>query len=68
MKTLVVKDLSFDEELGRNAMAGVRGGDSQLALGEPYPLALKLDQILKLLPDVTRPWSGPIRVDLPASL
>ena len=46
MTTLVVKDLSFHEELDRNAMGGVRGGDSQLALGEPHLYALKLDQTL----------------------
>jgi hypothetical protein len=68
MTTLTINDLSRNEEMDRDGMAGVRGGDSQLAPGEPYPYAYKLDQILKLLPDAVRPWSGPIRVDLPASL
>ena len=69
MKTLTIKDLSFNDELNRNGMAGVRGGMAdlyappQIAPGEPHPLPFNLDEVLKRFPGVALPWMGPNGVD-----
>ena len=69
MKTLTIKDLSFNDELNRNGTAGVRGGmaelyaSPQVAPGEPHPLPFNLDEVLKRFPGVALPWMGPNGVD-----
>ena len=63
MRTLTVDDLSLNEELNCNAMAGVRGGRAdlyaspQVAPGEPYLLPFDLNEILKSFPNVVLPWT-----------